>query len=75
MGKPVVFTDAAVKPIVGDFSYSQYNYDINTLYDQDKDVDTGINKFVLTAWMDHQILLANAFRIADVAAGSGNPSK
>ena len=75
LGKPVVFTDAAVKPIVGDFSYSQYNYDINTLYDQDKDVDTGINKFVLTAWMDHQILLANAFRIADVAAGSGNPSK
>lgn len=75
LGKPVVFTDAAVKPIVGDFSYSQYNYDINTLYDQDKDVDTGINKFVLTAWMDHQILLANAFRIADGAAGSGNPSK
>ena len=76
LGKPVVFTDAAVKPIVGDFSYSQYNYDINTLYDQHKDVDTGINKFVLTAWMDHQILLANAFRIADVAAsGSGNPSK
>lgn len=79
LGKPVVFTDAAVKPIVGDFSYSQYNYDINTLYDQDKDVDTGVNKFVLTAWMDHQILLANAFRIADVAAGSasgsGNPSK
>lgn len=75
LGKPVVFTDSAVKPIVGDFSYSQYNYDINTLYDQDKDVDTGINKFVLTAWMDHQILLANAFRIADGAAGSGNPSK
>ena len=68
LGKPVVFTDAAVKPIVGDFSYSQYNYDINTLYDQDKDVDTGINKFVLTAWMDHQILLANAFRIADVTS-------
>lgn len=68
LGKPVVFTDAAVKPIVGDFSYSQYNYDINTLYDQDKDVKTGINYFVVTAWMDHQIKLANAFRIADVAA-------
>ena len=67
LGKPVVFTDAAVKPIVGDFSYSQYNYDINTLYDQDKDVKTGINYFVVTAWMDHQIKLANAFRIADVA--------
>ncbi len=68
LGKPVVFTDAAVKPIVGDFSYSQYNYDINTLYDQDKDVKTGINYFVVTAWMDHQIKLSNAFRIAEVAS-------
>lgn len=68
LGKPVVFTDAAVKPVVGDFSYSQYNYDINTIYDQDKDVDTGIEKFVLTAWMDHQIKLASAFRIADAAS-------
>lgn len=68
LGKPVVFTDAAVKPIVGDFSYSQYNYDINTLYDQDKDVKTGINYFVVTAWFDHEIKLANAFRIADVAS-------
>ncbi|CCI81631.1 phage major capsid protein [Lactobacillus hominis] len=70
LGKPVVFTDAASKPIIGDFSYSQYNYDINTLYDQDKDVHTGINYFVVTAWMDHQIKLANAFRIADVASGN-----
>ena len=71
LGKPVVFTDAAVKPIVGDFSYSHYNYDINTLYDQDKDIKTGINRFVVTAWMDHRIKLANAFRIADVAASAG----
>lgn len=71
LGKPVVFTDAAVKPIVGDFSYSHYNYDINTLYDQDKDIKTGINRFVVTAWMDHRIKLANAFRIADVAADAG----
>ena len=68
LGKPVVFTDAATKPVVGDFSYSQYNYDINNIYDQDKDVDTGIEKFVLTAWMDHQIKLSSAFRIADVQA-------
>ncbi|MFR0607908.1 phage major capsid protein [Limosilactobacillus balticus] len=68
LGKAVVFTDAATKPVVGDFSYSQYNYDINTIYDQDKDVDTGIEKFVLTAWMDHQIKLSSAFRIADVQA-------
>ncbi len=71
LGKPVVFTDAAVKPIIGDFSYSHYNYDINTLYDQDKDIKTGINRFVVTAWMDHRIKLANAFRIADVAAPAG----
>lgn len=70
LGKPVVFTDAAVKPIVGDFSYSQYNYDINALYEQDKDVKTGINYFVVTAWMDHRIKLSNAFRIAEVATAS-----
>lgn len=70
LGKPVVFTDAAVKPIIGDFSYSHYNYDINTLYDQDKDIKTGINRFVVTAWMDHRIKLANAFRIADVATSA-----
>lgn len=68
LGKPVVFTDAASLPVVGDFSYSHYNYDIDTLYEQDKDVDTGIEKFVVTAWFDHQIKLANAFRIAEVAA-------
>lgn len=71
LGKPVVFTDAAKYPIVGDFKYSQYNYDINTLYEQDKDVKTGVNYFVLTAWFDHRILLNSAFRIAKVG-GSGN---
>lgn len=67
LGKPVVFTDAAVKPVVGDFSYSQYNYDLDTLYDHAKDVKTGIEQFVLTAWFDHQIKLSSAFRIADIA--------
>lgn len=66
LGKPVVFTDAATTPVVGDFSYSQYNYDINTIYDQDKDVKTGINQFVLTAWFDHVIKLNSAFRLATV---------
>lgn len=72
LGKPVVFTDAAVKPVIGDFSYSQYNYDINTLYDHQKDVHTGIDYFVVTAWMDHRIKLANAFRIAEVGSDSKN---
>ncbi|MBN7275511.1 phage major capsid protein [Ligilactobacillus pobuzihii] len=68
LGKPVVFTDAATTPVVGDFAYSQYNYDINTIYDQDKDVKTGINQFVLTAWFDHVIKLNSAFRLAKVKA-------
>ncbi len=29
LGKPVTFSDSAVYPVVGDFSFSHYNYDIN----------------------------------------------
>lgn len=69
LGKPVVFSDAAVDPIVGDFSYSHFNYDIGTtLYERDKDVKTGIEQFVVTAWFDHQIKLKSAFRIAKVVS-------
>lgn len=67
LGKPVVFSDAAVTPVIGDFSYSHFNYDINALYEQDKDVNTGINLFVVTAWFDHRIKLASAFRLATVS--------
>ncbi|MED0649761.1 phage major capsid protein [Aeribacillus pallidus] len=67
LGKPVVFCDAAVHPIVGDFSYSHFNYDLNALYETDKDVKTGVQAFVVTAWFDHQIKLKSAFRIAKVA--------
>lgn len=66
LGKPVVFVDAATKPIVGDFSYAQFNYDLGSLYERDKDVKTGIETFVVTAWFDHRIKLASAFRIATV---------
>lgn len=67
LGKKVVFSDAAVDPIVGDFSYSHYNYDIaTTQYERDKDVKTGIEQFVVTAWFDHQIKLASAFRIVKI---------
>ena len=65
-GKPVKFIDAATKPIVGDFSYSHFNYDLDVLYERDKNVRTGIEDFVLTAYVDHQIKLKSAFRIADV---------
>ncbi|MGX2946098.1 phage major capsid protein [Enterococcus alishanensis] len=67
LGKPVIFTDAAVTPVVGDFSYSHFNYDIGATYEQDKDIKTGINLFVVTAWFDHQIKLASAFRLAKKA--------
>ncbi|MBP3038069.1 phage major capsid protein [Bacillaceae bacterium Marseille-Q3522] len=66
LGKPVVFSDSAVNPVVGDFSYSHFNYDLSALYDRDKDVKTGIEQFVVTAWFDHQIKLKSAFRIAKV---------
>jgi len=66
LGKPVVFVDAATKPIIGDFSYAHLNYDLNVLYETDKDVKTGVNAFVLTAWFDHRIKLKSAFRIAEV---------
>ncbi|AIQ69542.1 phage major capsid protein [Paenibacillus graminis] len=64
LGKPVEFSDLAVFPIVGDFRYSHFNYDPQILYDRDKNVRTGIWDFVLTAWIDHQIKLKSAFRIA-----------
>lgn len=67
LGKPVVFCDSAVNPVVGDFSCSHFNYDLNTLYESDKDIKTGIEQFVVTAWFDHQIKLKSAFRIAKVA--------
>lgn len=73
LGKPVVFSDAAVYPIIGDFSYSHFNYDIaTTQYERDKDIKTGIEQFVVTAWFDHQIKLKSAFRIAKVA-GEATP--
>jgi len=67
LGKPVVFSDAAEFPIIGDFAYSHFNYDIaTTQYERDKDVKTGIEQFVVTAWFDHKIKLSSAFRIAEV---------
>lgn len=66
LGKPVIFCDSAVYPIVGDFSYSHFNYDLAALYESQKDIKTGIEQFVVTAWFDHQIKLKSAFRIAKV---------
>lgn len=67
LGKPVIFSDSAAgKPIVGDFNYAQFNYDLGTLFENQKDIKTGIENFVVTAWFDHQIKLASAFRIVKV---------
>lgn len=64
LGKPAIFCDSAINPIVGDFRYSHFNYDLDMLYERDKDIKTGIECFVLTAWFDHKIKLKSAFRIA-----------
>ena len=64
-GKPVIFTDAATHPVVGDFNYFGINYNGIT-FDTDKDVKHGEYLFVLTAWYDQQRILDSAFRIAKV---------
>lgn len=66
LGKPVIFSDSAVDPIVGDFNYARLNYDGQLIYETDKDVKSGDYLFVLTAWFDQQLLLKSAFRIAKV---------
>lgn len=64
-GKPIIFTDSAVHPIVGDFNYFGINYD-NTTFDTDKDVKKGEYLFVLTAWYDQKRTIDSAFRVAKV---------
>ena len=66
IGLPVIFNDRAVRPIVGDFSYSRQNYDVLTYFETDKDAKKGEYYFVLTAWGDHRIRLKDAFRLAAV---------
>lgn len=68
LGVPVEFCELAKNPVVGDFRYSHFNYDLDMLYDRDKDVKTGMEQFVLTAWIDHKIKMKSAFRICTVSA-------
>ncbi|ADQ61232.1 phage major capsid protein [Lactobacillus delbrueckii subsp. lactis] len=71
-GVPVHFTSKATTPIVGDFHQARLNYDIATpVFEQYKDYKTGFNYFQLTAWLDHRIKLASAFRLASVGASAG----
>lgn len=66
LGAPVTFCSLATVPIVGDFSYSHFNYDLDVTYESDKNVKTGVTSFVLTGYMDHKIKLKSAFRLAKV---------
>ncbi|MCC0639893.1 phage major capsid protein [Clostridioides sp. ES-S-0049-03] len=66
LGAPVVFCDLAKIPVIGDFRYSHFNYDLEMFYDRAKDVKTGIESFVLTAYFDHKIKMKSAFRLAVV---------
>lgn len=72
LGKPVIFCDLATIPVVGDFSYSHYNYDLGMQYEHDKNVKSGMESFVLTAWFDHRIKLKAAFRLATVKTGDSS---
>ncbi|MDU3020087.1 MAG: phage major capsid protein [Clostridium perfringens] len=66
LGVPVEFCDLAEIPVVGDYKYSHFNYDLKMLFDRDKNVKTGLESFVLTAWIDHKIKMKSAFRLAEV---------
>ncbi len=70
LGVPVKFCDLAIIPVVGDYRHSHFNYDLNMLYDRDKNVKTGMESFVLTAWIDHKIKMKSAFRLAVVSTPS-----
>lgn len=66
LGIPVKFIDAAEQPIIGDFKYSHYNYDLSMEYDSDKEILTGVRRFVVTAYVDHRITMKSAFRLIKV---------
>ena len=66
LGAPVEFCSLATIPVVGDFSYSHFNYDLDVTYESDKNIKTGVTSFVLTGYMDHKIKLKSPFRLAVV---------
>ena len=67
LGAPVTFCDLATVPVVGDFSYSHYNYDLDVTYESDKNIRTGVTSFVLTGYLDHKIKMKSAISLAVVA--------
>jgi len=65
IGAPVVFNDAAITPVVGDFSYYGINYD-EASFDSEKNIDKGEWLFVLETVGDQRIRMKSAFRLAYV---------
>lgn len=63
--RPVIFIDEAIKPIVGDMKYYHLNYE-DTLFEADKDYNTGVVSTYLTTYSDAHVMLSNAFRIVEV---------
>ncbi|MBR4472522.1 MAG: phage major capsid protein [Oscillospiraceae bacterium] len=66
LGAPVIFCEKATIPVVGDFRYYGINYDVDAIYETDKDGKKGEYYFIFTAWGDQQIRLKSAFRLAIV---------
>ena len=66
LGYPVIFCEKATIPVVGDFDYYGINYDVDAIYETDKDGKKGEYYFIFTAWGDQQIRLKSAFRLAIV---------
>lgn len=63
-GVPVHFTSRAVKPVIGNFSQYQGNYDpMGSMMEQYRDPKTGVTYVQYTLWYDAQIKRPSAFRI------------
>lgn len=62
-GYPIIFSDMATKPIIGDFKKLHLNYENPITLKSDEQIQTGDTLFVLTAWADIRIIEKDAFRI------------
>ena len=63
LGKPVIFCDGAVIPVVGDLSYLRINVSLDQIFESDKNIKTGINSIVMTTTFDIHRLLDCSFRL------------
>lgn len=68
LGVPVIFTNRAVHPFVGDLSQIHHNYEGLPTQDSDKVITRGVRQFAIEADDDIQIKLPTYLRIAKVGA-------